>query len=141
MDGIDARLVVYKIGGQAGADDQQADDGDSHCQGLHGGRVGVAGNDVKGMDVEGGHAGEVQADDRQDQHGNGNISVAGLRARGEDQGDSRKHDRHQDGGRQVDLVPGHQAVDPIGQHAGIVHGGDGQADESAADGRRAHGTA
>ncbi len=63
---IAAGLIVNQVAGQAGADDQQADDGDGQGQGFHGGRIGVAGRDIEGMNVDGRHAGEMQADDRQD---------------------------------------------------------------------------
>ncbi len=136
-EAVVARLVVDQVAGQACADDQQADDGDSQRQGLHGRRIGIGGRHLQSVDMEGRHAGEVQADDRQDQYGDGDIFVAGQRAGGKGHGNGRQDDRQHDRYGQIELVPRHQAFDAIGQHTGIVHGRDSQADDAATQRRGA----
>ena len=124
--------AFHQIGGDAGAHDQQSDhaDGGSHgCECL---AVGALRISRHGGDRESRHAAEVQSDDREAKQA-ARLPCPVRRVVLAQQVNCSDRAAHCNRERPHDVppVPVHDPVDPIGEHAGVMHRADREADGGA----------
>ena len=132
--GVGANVPIDQIGHDTGADDQQRHAENGQRQRLH--RLFVARRRLHPQRhyLQRRHAGEMQADDRRRQAGEGARALSARRQmqtrRAEADGDDERGDQRWH-------APRDQTFDPIGQHAAIVHCRDRRPEQRAAPHRLA----
>ena len=128
--------VVDEETGETRANDQQRHAGDGERERLQGGGIGIRPLDQHRGNLESRHSGEMQTDDRDEEQPRRYELVAPEDpTRGEVQRQGGEYHRERDGGDQIRGAPRNDSLHAIRQHAGVVHGGNRQAHDAAAEDR------